>query len=663
MSQFEALIQVWIDEVAALNTNTTGNTSNTTTRPDELFLTPYPADENAYRGHCGGYSKRESPFASPLSTATKRRRVSSAIVQRTGGRRSERRSALVEANTNSCSISNSMASSNEDSGPKQPTHLQRRTSPRKRATPTQPPSGVTDEDQRTPTTETDVTTPIMPPSVPSSVPTPVKAQGNATISNTSYAAASTSTSTWSKALSITGQGFPLLRRPATASCSSTVLSSSAFSKKTTGTTRSSRARSRSPIKSMADLRFADIEMRSLSDSHALGALPETTRDLIARFQDVDDGIQVVPALIRPQAEAAMGKSVRPHNVAEQYHLTPDDALRELQGLLDIVGDAASCQLECQSELAWNALVHCRVFQWALAQSAGKTMKSWLTTTATIVPELAPRTGPLTDDATTTASKMVDFCLTIEPGRPDQVDDMLSRQPHERLYTLNQTMYAPLRFRPVAVAVETKIDTAASTGETQLGIWTKAWLNRVSLLLGLPSGAAPAPAPPPLPVIRIRGHEWFVLISYLEDGDKRTQVQIQLDSTGTRTQTQPSDARQKGPSREGVNTATATTTTDVGVTADSQTGNTIEDQDQDQDQPTSRTRHDDHRRQKHLVILSEQAIGNTRSVLGAYKLLKAIRVLADWAEGDFRAYIDGVVIPGAAKQWRSSCSASASICSA
>ncbi|RWA09468.1 hypothetical protein EKO27_g5649 [Xylaria grammica] len=429
MSQFEALIQVWIDEVAALNTNTAGNTSNTTTRPDELFLTPYPADENVYRGHCGSYSKRESPFASPLSAATKRRRVSGAVAQRTGVRRSERQSALAEANTNSYSISKTMTSSNQDDGQKQPTHPPRRTSPRKRTTPTQPPSGVTDKDQRTPTTETDVTTSIMLPSMPSSVPTPVKVQGNTTISTTSYAAASTSTSTWSKALSTTGQGFPLLCRPATAT--STVLSSSAFSKKTTGTTRSSRARSRSPIKNMADLRFADIEMRSLSDSHALGALPETTRDLIGRFQDVDDGIQVVPALIRPQVEAAMGKSVRPHNVAEQYHLTPDDALRELQGLLDLVGDAASCQLECQSELAWNALVHCRVFQWALAQSAGKTMKSWLTTTATIVPELAPRTGPRTDDATATASKMVDFCLTIEPGRPDQVDDMLSRQPHER----------------------------------------------------------------------------------------------------------------------------------------------------------------------------------------------------------------------------------------
>ncbi|RWA05035.1 hypothetical protein EKO27_g10064, partial [Xylaria grammica] len=100
--------------------------------------------------------------------------------------------------------------------------------------------------------------------------------------------------------------------------------------------------------------------------------------------------------------------------------------------------------------------------------------------------------------------------------------------------------------------------------------------------------------------------------------------------------------------------------DVGAPADSQTGHTTEDR--DQDPPTSRHRHDNSRPQKHLVILSEQAIGNTRSVLGAYKLLKAIRALADWAEGDFRAYIDGFVIPGAAKRWTGS-SYSASLCSA
>ncbi|KAI0968785.1 hypothetical protein F4678DRAFT_441385 [Xylaria arbuscula] len=92
-------------------------------------------------------------------------------------------------------------------------------------------------------------------------------------------------------------------------------------------------------------------------------------------------------------KTACNRNVKPHNlITTPYHLTPDEALHELQGLIDLVRNAVSCKEECQSEAAWNALVHCRVFEWALARSAGKTVKSWLTTSATIVPEVAPGPG-------------------------------------------------------------------------------------------------------------------------------------------------------------------------------------------------------------------------------------------------------------------------------
>ena len=36
----------------------------------------------------------------------------------------------------------------------------------------------------------------------------------------------------------------------------------------------------------------------------------------------------------------------------------------------------------------------------------------------------------------------------------------------------------------------------------------------------------------------------------------------------------------------------------------------------------------------LVLMSELHIGDTRSILGVYKILKAMRLLAEWMEGDF-----------------------------
>ncbi|KAI0855414.1 hypothetical protein F4860DRAFT_496541 [Xylaria cubensis] len=183
--------------------------------------------------------------------------------------------------------------------------------------------------------------------------------------------------------------------------------------------------------------------------------------------------------------------------------------------------------------------------------------------------------------------MVDFCLTIDPKDPEGIRWICHSEP-EGLAMFNQSPHNALRYSPIAIAVDTKVETAASTGEYQLGIWTKAWLNRMCQLRGFPINTDPGA--PPFPLFRIRGDDWYVLFAYYE-------------STGN-----PNQSREQS---DGTNSS---------KTADSSP-------------PT-------------LIILSEIRIGGTRHIWDVYKLLKSLRLLAEWAETDFRRYIDDVVVPDA-----------------
>ncbi|KAI1498687.1 hypothetical protein F5X99DRAFT_431577 [Biscogniauxia marginata] len=337
--------------------------------------------------------------------------------------------------------------------------------------------------------------------------------------------------------------------------------------------------SSSLVKNTANFRFANSELRPLA--HSYSQLPPSTRALVDHLRDAFDGIQILPTVVRNDAN----ERVHPHNLIQDpaYHLGAEEALAELRQVRSVADAASDCQLECQSEAAWNARVHNPLLLLALAGKRGKTVKPWITTTATMISESKTRS---IDTGEIMSSKMVDFCLTIELRSPKAVQQVLMRQPCDNLRTINQTMYPPLRFRPIAVAIETKIETSASMGESQLGIWTKGWLNRMGLF-GVPEC-------PPVPLIHIRGHEWYVLLGW----------------TGA-------EYQQQEPDPGGFDTS--------------------------EEAPTGM-------RESKLLITMEQAIGDTRSLLGIYKLLRSIRLLADWAEADFREWFENIMIPAAQDKW-------------
>lgn len=80
-----------------------------------------------------------------------------------------------------------------------------------------------------------------------------------------------------------------------------------------------------------------------------------------------------------------------------------------------------------------------------------------------------------------------------------------------LQTVNQTLYSPLRTRPIAVSIEAKSQAPHTTGRSQLAIWTYAWFARVTQV-------APNAHIPALPLLRIVGHDWYVLWAWKNSED-------------------------------------------------------------------------------------------------------------------------------------------------
>ncbi|KAI1739303.1 hypothetical protein F4680DRAFT_466463 [Xylaria scruposa] len=316
------------------------------------------------------------------------------------------------------------------------------------------------------------------------------------------------------------------------------------------------------VRNKADLYlFVNIITREF-DQNTIASLPSKAQDLVKGLRSINREHEIIPLIICKGVETAANDTVHEHNLITKYHLNKSDARNELHRLQEVIENANLCKAECVDKAAWNTMVHESIFDIALDESA-----------ATIAPGFAPKIS--TFDGDKTVSKTVDFCLTIEPECPEHVLEICFNQPIYEQWTINQSKYTPLCYRPIAIAVTTNVNTSSNTGEIELGIWTKAWLNRMCMLRGMPMDTDPSL--PPLPLISIRGHDWYVLIAYYEC------------------------------------------------------------------QTTDSSRPE-------LILWGEQPIGNTRDLIGAYKLLKSIRLLADWAEGDLRRYIDTVVIPDALTVW-------------
>ena len=102
--------------------------------------------------------------------------------------------------------------------------------------------------------------------------------------------------------------------------------------------------------------------------------------------------------------------------------------------------------------------------------------------------------------------MVDYDICLEP---DSAEPMFKRM-RETLrlelvnsHYINHTSFEPVRFRPIAISIETKIGGSESEAATQLSVWVVAHFKRLQLFI-LRSGVTCEMMV--LPLIYIKEHD-------------------------------------------------------------------------------------------------------------------------------------------------------------
>lgn len=138
------------------------------------------------------------------------------------------------------------------------------------------------------------------------------------------------------------------------------------------------------------------------------------------------------------------------------------------------------------------------------------------TTAKIHPSaLKPKNA----NGTMFQGKMVDYAMCLEYGRAEpifgRIRNTLQFEPTNCQY-INHTSYEPVRFRPIAISIETKVTGNETEATAQLSVWVVAQFKRLQSIIQRSGVSSEMTV---LPLIHIQGHDWFVTLAV--QGDSKT----------------------------------------------------------------------------------------------------------------------------------------------
>ncbi|SCO54646.1 uncharacterized protein FFNC_15607 [Fusarium fujikuroi] len=249
----------------------------------------------------------------------------------------------------------------------------------------------------------------------------------------------------------------------------------------------------------------------------------------------------IPGLIKDSIKSTEKRAKDQWFIDEQGADGPETLIaldRELKLLREIRCEANQCKLSDCSEASWNMHVHMPLLKHAL--SGHSTVRVEPGMSAKIAAPFLPTAN---GKATVVESKMVDFTLLLwlNKGKPhSSAHDPPHSEADSQLITgiakhvwhqppgtqfVNQSLYAPLQFAPIACNIETKTSTSPNQGKLQLSVWTAARFKRISELL-------PNHKPPTIPLIHVVGHEWH--ISFASFHGTHIEVAEELAMGDTRT---------------------------------------------------------------------------------------------------------------------------------
>ncbi|KAI1345292.1 hypothetical protein F5Y01DRAFT_300902 [Xylaria sp. FL0043] len=263
------------------------------------------------------------------------------------------------------------------------------------------------------------------------------------------------------------------------------------------------------------------------------AIPPGLARLVEEIELVGQGVGLLPASARDEVWRS-GLRFPDHVFTNEKEAAAP--LVSLGTARNISDRANLCELRLEDEASWNMEVHHHLLRRVCRPHGGGGLVDFVScTTARIAPAYSPRNAP---------SKMVDFCLHINPAHDttmdpsaikDGIDALRRRLPH---HTINHTDYAPLCDLPIGPSIETKQSAHDWQKATlQMATWQSAQLRAIS---ALERSTAPAPMSAPdltavtyFPGVIVQGHDWhLVATTERAGGTKAFLTKVTIGSTET-----------------------------------------------------------------------------------------------------------------------------------
>jgi hypothetical protein len=239
------------------------------------------------------------------------------------------------------------------------------------------------------------------------------------------------------------------------------------------------------------------------------------------------------------------------------------------------------------------------------------------TAARITPKYRP-----THSNNLTTGKIVDYAIHLEPSGPAR--DIISSLIGMSTDSINHVGYEGLRGRPIAVSIETKTESrTVEEAKVQLGVWVAAQVARIEALvvqlapLGVKKPAAEVPPDRLEPEMVTRGRR------------------KSRGGGGRMSRAEQPQTQEPKPSPSDILSQTVFPLIDIHSEAWSlffarvTPSNAPDPSNSDIRKPVS-----------NIQIFHSVLLGNTANTVQTYRLVKSLKVLRHWVDGDFRKWWDG-----------------------
>ncbi|KAF2802870.1 uncharacterized protein BDZ99DRAFT_576470 [Mytilinidion resinicola] len=196
--------------------------------------------------------------------------------------------------------------------------------------------------------------------------------------------------------------------------------------------------------------------------------------LLEALEDVCDG-PVFAARLKAQLAEAGIERIRPHMLDQSDNRPMEELLCELRTVQTINALSHRCAENRDHESEWNNRVHTKVLELALGNNE-VSVGFRSVTAARITSEFRPTHSP-----SLTTGKIVDYAMFLELSGParDAILSLIGMSSE----SINHATYEGLRIRPIAVSIETKTESrTVEEAKVQLGVWVAAQVARIEALI-------------------------------------------------------------------------------------------------------------------------------------------------------------------------------------